>query len=64
MQKDTRSYIQQTVISTKTITGKTSGKTKKLKSNTYYVKVRAFSTDYEGNKVYGEFSEVKTVIVK
>lgn len=49
---------------TKTITGKTSGKTKKLKSNTYYVKVRAFSTDYEGNKVYGEFSEVKTVIVK
>ena len=49
---------------TKTITGKTSGKTKKLKSNTYYVKVRAFSTDYAGNKVYGEFSEVKTVIVK
>ena len=49
---------------TKTITGKTSGKTKKLKSNTYYVKVRAFSTDYEGNKVYGEFSEVKTVIVR
>lgn len=49
---------------TKTITGKNSSKTKKLKSNTYYVKVRAFSTDYEGNKVYGEFSDVKTVIVK
>ena len=49
---------------TKTITGKTSGKTKKLKSNTYYVKVRAFSTDYAGNKVYGEFSEVKTVVVE
>ena len=49
---------------TKTITGKNSGKTKKLKSNTYYVKVRAFSTDYAGNKVYGEFSDVKTIIIE
>ena len=49
---------------TKTITSKNSGKTKKLKSNTYYVKVRAFSTDYAGNKVYGEFSDVKTIIIE
>lgn len=49
---------------TKTVTGKNSAKTKKLKSKTYYVKVRAFTTDDAGNKVYGDFSDVKTVIVK
>ena len=49
---------------TKTVTGKTSAKVKKLKAKTYYVKVRAFSTDYAGNKVYGEYSDVKTVTIK
>lgn len=49
---------------TKTVTGKNSVKLKKLKAKTYYVKVRAFSTDYAGNKVCGEYSEVKTVTVK
>ena len=49
---------------TKTVKGKTSGKIKNLKSGTYYVKVRAYSTDYAGNKVYGEFSDVKKVTIK
>ena len=46
---------------TYTVAGKTSVKTKKLKGKNYFVKVRAYTVDYAGNKVYGDFSEVKTV---
>lgn len=49
---------------TKTVTGKTAGKTKKIKDATCYVKVRAYTTDYNGEKVYGEFSDVKKITVK
>lgn len=41
----------------KTITGLTKGKT-------YYVKVRAYKTTYNGTKVYGSYSTYKSVKVK
>ena len=40
------------------VEGKTKAKVKKLKKNTYYVKIRAYSVDETGNKVYGEYSDV------
>lgn len=43
---------------------KLSLKVKKLKKKTYFVKVRAFVVDKNGDKVYGSWSKVKKVKVK
>ena len=45
-------------------TDKTTYTIKKLKKKTYYVRVRAYTTDSRGKKVYGKWSTVKTVKVK
>lgn len=37
---------------------------KKLKKKTYYVKVRAFTKDQNGKRVYGDWSKVKKVKIK
>ncbi|MCR5322756.1 MAG: hypothetical protein K6E85_05760 [Lachnospiraceae bacterium] len=49
---------------TVTVEGKTSAKLKKLKKKTYYVKVCAYTEDYSGEKVFGEYSDVKEIEVK
>ena len=46
------------------VEGKTKTKVKKLKKDTYYVKMRAYTVDAAGNKVYGEYSDVKVVKTK
>ncbi len=43
------------------VKSKTSAKISKLKKKTYYVKVRAYSKDAAGNKVFGKYS--KTTVV-
>ena len=43
------------------VEGKTKAKVKKLKKNTYYVKIRAYFIGETGNKVYGEYSDVTVV---
>ena len=48
-------------VKTVIVEGKTKAKIKKLKKNTYYVKIRAYAVDAAGNKVYGDFSDVLQV---
>ena len=57
---------QFTADTTKTVTSiKPNKKIKKLtKNQTYYVKVRAYKTDVTGKKAYGEYSAVKSIIIK
>ena len=43
---------------------KVSLKIKKLKKKTYFVKVRAYTLDPDGNKIYGDYSRVKKVKVR
>ncbi len=48
-----------------TVKAKTSATVKSLKKKTtYYVKVRAYTEDYAGKKVYGKYSSVKKVKTK
>jgi len=57
---------QFTKETTKIVTSaKPNKKIKKLtKNKTYYVKIRAYKTDAAGEKVYGEYSAVKSVKIK
>ena len=57
---------QFTSASTKRVVAGSTGKTlTKLKSGkTYYVKVRAYKTDSTGKKIYGAYSNVRSVQVK
>ena len=51
-------------VKTVRFTGKSKTISKLKKNKTYYVKVRAYKKDANGNKVYGKYSKVKKIKIK
>ena len=51
-------------VKTVRFTGKSKTISKLKKNKTYYVKVRAYKKDANGNKVYGKYSKIKKIKIK